>query len=332
MSQKVLVTGGAGYIGSHAVDLFLQAGHQVWILDNFSTGYRQLVHPSSKLVEGDTRDTALVHQVLKENQIDAVIHFAAFTSVAESMTKPEIYYDNNFGGTLSLLKAIEKTLVKTLVFSSTAAVYADPGQKPVTEASEMNPVTPYGKSKLMSEKAIEDFCKVNGMSAVILRYFNVAGASLSGRWGQVGDEHTSLIKRAALAASGKIGHLEVFGTDYATPDGTAIRDYIHVQDLADLHVEAMTIAKKQGDVQIVNCGYGHGFSVRQVIETMKRVSGVDFKVVEKPRRPGDLGQVISDVQKLRALTSWRPQNDDLEHICRTAYQWELKYRESLGIR
>jgi len=321
-SSKVLVTGGAGYIGSHAVDLLIQAGHQVSIFDNFSTGHKKLVHPSAQLIEGDTRNTEILNRALVENNIDSVIHFAAFTSVAESMSRPGLYYDNNFGGTVSLLKAMEKTKVKGLVFSSTAAVYADPGKEPVKEISATDPVTPYGKSKLMSEKAIADCVQASGLSAVILRYFNVAGASVSGRWGQVGDHHTALVKRVALAAIGKIPYLEVFGTDYATPDGTAIRDYIHVEDLADLHIEALKTVGKHQTAQIINCGYGHGFSVRQVIETMKKVSGTDFRVVEKPRRPGDLAQVISDIGCLQKEFAWKPKRNSLELICKTAYDWE----------
>lgn len=328
MSSKVLVTGGAGYIGSHAVDLLIQNQYSVTILDNFSTGHRHLVHQKAKLVEGDTRDTDLAHRILKENQIDSVIHFAAFTSVAESMAKPELYYDNNFGGTLSLLKATQGTAVKNFVFSSTAAVYKDPGKEPVTEQSETDPLTPYGKSKLMSEKAIVDFSSASGLSAMILRYFNVAGASVSGKWGQIGDEHTVLVKRAALAAVGKIPQLEIFGTDYPTPDGTAIRDYIHVEDLVDLHLEALKHLAGANRSRVINCGYGHGYSVRQVIETMKRVSGSDFRVVEKQRRPGDLAQVTANTGLLNREFAWRPKRNSLELICKTAYNWEVSQKRS----
>lgn len=337
LPHKILVTGGAGYIGSHTVDQLIQAGSQVWILDNFSTGHKKLVHPQAQLIEGDTRDTDLVHDQLLKNDIDSIIHFAAFTSVAESVANPEKYYDNNFGGTISLLKALERTSVDSFVFSSTAAVYADPGAQAVDESSLTNPGTPYGKSKLMSEQAIQDYSTAvanfssqtsssfeRNFNSIILRYFNVAGASASGQWGQIGNEHTVLVKRAALAAVGKIPRLEIFGTDYPTLDGTAIRDFIHVEDLANIHLSALKHMKLKRQSVLLNCGYGHGYSVRQVIETMKRVSGRDFPVVELARRRGDLAQVIANSDRLKEQFDWCPQMDDLELICRSAFEWELK--------
>lgn len=324
LQGRVLVTGGAGYIGSHAVEQLIPSGAEVFIYDNLSTGYRKLLHPEAKFIEGDVRNTELVHRVLVENKIDSIIHFAAFTSVAESVALPEKYYDNNFIGTLNLLKALQGTPVQNFVFSSTAAVYSDPGEKLVDENSLTDPLTPYGRSKLMSEACIQDYSKTSGLRSVILRYFNVAGASLSGKLGQCGDEHTVLIKRAALAAAGKIKRLEIFGTDYTTVDGTAVRDYIHIEDLAELHLLALDMLKQGIPSTILNCGYGHGFSVKQVVNTMKKVSGKDFDVVEKPRRSGDLGQVVASVDKLKKLTNWRPKRDNLELICQTAYQWEVQ--------
>jgi len=322
--MKVLVTGGAGYIGSHATESLIQSGYQVVILDNLSRGFKSLLHPKAQFVEGDIRDTDLVIEILKKNQIEAIIHFAAFTGVAESLEQPDLYYDNNFRGTLSLLQACEKAKVKYFIFSSTAAVYKDPGQKLVTEESEAGPITPYGESKLMSEKMIAESASPLGLKYMILRYFNVAGASKSNERGQFGKNSSVLVKRAAQVASGQIKSFSIFGTDYKTVDGTAVRDFIHVEDLADLHVLALQFLQNGGISDTVNCGYGHGFSVRNVIETMKKVSGTDFPVIEEARRPGDLAQVVTSNEKLKKLFNWKPQRDDLELICRSAYQWELK--------
>jgi len=320
--MKVLVTGGAGYVGSHTVDSLIRQGHQVVILDNFSTGHRELLHSQALLIAGDIRDHQLIAATVKEHQIEGVIHFAAFTSVAESVSNPAKYYDNNFQGTLGVLKGIENSNVRFLIFSSTAAVYADPQGSTVTEQSLKNPITAYGRSKLMSEQAIQDICTASGVKFVILRYFNVAGASLSGRYGQIGDEHTVLIKRACLAAVKKLTHLSIFGVDYATKDGTAIRDFIHVEDLADLHVLSLGYLLQGGKSEILNCGYGHGFTVREVIETVQKVSGYKFPVKEEPRRPGDLAEVVADSSKLKNLFHWQPKYPDLELICRTAFDWE----------
>lgn len=320
--MKVLVTGGAGYIGSHTVDSLIRQGHQVVILDNFSTGHRELLHSQAQLVVGDIRDHQLIANTVKQHQIEGVIHFAAFTSVAESVSNPAKYYDNNFQGTLGVLKGIENSGVKYFIFSSTAAVYADPQGATVTEQSLKNPITAYGRSKLMSEQAIQDISGASGIKFVILRYFNVAGASLSGRYGQIGDEHTVLIKRACLAAVKKLSHLSVFGTDYATKDGTAVRDFIHVEDLADVHVLSLGYLARGGESEILNCGYGHGFTVREVIEAVQKVSGYKFPVKEESRRPGDLAEVVADSGKLKKLFTWQPKYPDLELICRTAYDWE----------
>jgi UDP-glucose 4-epimerase len=322
--MKILVTGGAGYIGSHAVDALIKKGDQVFIFDNFSTGHRDLVNPKAKLIEGDVRDVELVHSILNQNKIEGVIHFAAFTNVAESIQKPDLYYGNNFQGTVQILKAVEKTAVRYFVFSSTAAVYQDPGQELVTEDSTTNPVTPYGRSKLMSEQVIRDCAASLNYRYMILRYFNVAGASEEGKWGQRGDEGSVLIKRAALAAAGKIKSLSIFGTDYPTVDGTGVRDFIHVDDLADVHLLALHHLEKGGESDLLNCGYGHGFSVLQVIETMKKVSGQEFEVRLENRRPGDLPQVVASNDKVKSLLKWTPKRDNLELICRTAYEWEIK--------
>lgn len=322
--MKILVTGGAGYIGSHVVAKLIEQGHQVVVIDDFSTGFRRLLHPGAQFFKGDVKDVNLIRSILQETSIEAIFHFAAFTSVAESVRVPEKYYENNLGGTVSILKAVQATSsVKYFVFSSTAAVYSDPGKKLVSEESLINPPTAYGKSKWMSEQALMDFSAARGLKVTILRYFNVAGASSDGKWGQIGDEHTVLVKRAALAAVGKISEIQIFGTDYETPDGTAIRDFIHVEDLADLHGLALDKLKNSQFSGILNCGYGKGFSVRQVLDTMKKVSGKKFTVIEKARRPGDLPSVVADNSELLRRFAWQPKHQDLEQICRSAYLWEM---------
>lgn len=322
--MRVLVTGGAGYIGSHAVDSLIQHGHQVVIVDNLLRGHRHLVHPQAKLIEADVRETEKMARVFQEEKIEAILHFAAFTGVSESLEKPAMYYSNNVGGTISLLKACESYPVPYFIFSSTAAVYQDPGFELVTEQSKVGPVTPYGQTKLMSEKIIQDSAANLGMKYMLLRYFNVAGASESNRWGQEGLDATALVKRAALVAAGRLKSFSIFGTDYPTADGTAVRDFIHVEDLADLHVEALSHLVKGGTTEILNCGYGHGFSVRQVVQTMKTVSGQNFSVLEEGRRPGDLPQVVASNAKVQKLFNWKPKRDDLQLICRTAYNWETR--------
>jgi UDP-glucose 4-epimerase len=323
--MKVLVTGGAGYIGSHAVDSFIQAGHTVVIVDNFSTGSRDLVHPKAKLIEADIRETGKMSRIYEDEKIEAIVHFAAFTGVNESLKNPELYYLNNLGGTISLLAACQKHRISYFIFSSTAALYQDPGLEPVTENSPTGPVTPYGQTKLMSEKVIRDSAESLGIRFMLLRYFNVAGASESNRWGQPGEDATVLIKRAALVASGKLGSFSIFGTDYPTIDGTAVRDFIHVDDLADLHVEALRYLSQGGQSEIVNCGYGHGFSVKQVIETMQKVSGKSFPVLTEGRRAGDLPQVVASNEKAKRLFQWTPKRDNLQLICQTAYNWEMRH-------
>jgi UDP-glucose 4-epimerase len=321
---KVLVTGGAGYIGSHTVESLTQHGHQVVVVDNFSTGHVHLVHPQAHLIEIDVRETDKIEAIYREQKIEAIVHFAALTGVNESLQKPDLYYSNNLGGTISLLKACESYKVPYFIFSSTAAVYKDPGLELVTETSLTEPVTPYGQTKLMSEKVIQDSAAHLGLKFMLLRYFNVAGASHSNQWGQEGEDATALVKRAALVAAGKLKSFSIFGTDYPTIDGTAVRDFIHVEDLADLHVEALKHLSEGGQSEILNCGYGHGFSVRQVLQTMKSVSGQDFPVYEESRRAGDLPQVVASNEKIRNLFNWKPQRDDLKLICQTAYNWETR--------
>ncbi len=322
--KKVLVTGGAGYIGSHVVAQLVLRDYQVVVLDNLSTGHRSLLHPEAQFVEGDIRDEELIRRTFEKFEINSVLHFAALTSVEESLRKPEEYYDNNFSGTLSLLRACEGSSVKNFIFSSTAAVYGGLSSVLVSEDAAIDPATPYGKSKSMSELALKDCGAAYGLRYGILRYFNVAGASMTNRWGQIGDQHSALVKRVAMAAVGKLPELCIFGTDYPTMDGTAVRDYIHVEDLAEIHIQALE--KLSGEIPslLLNCGYGTGFSVRQVIEMMKQVSGKKFTVREASRRPGDLASVVANNSKLVATLNWRPRRNDLRLICQSAFDWESR--------
>lgn len=323
--MKVLVTGGAGYIGSHTAQALLGAGHQVMVMDNITTGFREAVPVGVELIQGDVRNGALLAEVLKKNSVDAVIHFAAKLIVPESLEKPIEYYENNTMGVLSLVQACVASNVKKVVFSSTAAVYGDVSTNALlTERTPTAPLNPYGSSKLMSEQILRDCEAPHGLRSVCLRYFNVAGAAEDGKNGQRTANATHLIKVASQAACGKRASVGIFGTDYPTPDGTGVRDYIHVEDLADLHVLALNYLVEGGKSEIFNCGYGHGFSVREVIDTVKKVSGVDFKVEEQPRRAGDAATLVADSSKVRKAFNWTPKRDNLELICKTAYEWEKK--------
>lgn len=323
--MKVLVTGGAGYIGSHTAQALLGAGHQVMVMDNITTGFREAVPVGVELIQGDVRNGALLAEVLKKNSVDAIIHFAAKLIVPESLEKPIEYYENNTMGVLSLVQACVASNVKKVVFSSTAAVYGDVSTNALlTERTPTAPLNPYGSSKLMSEQILRDCEAPHGLRSVCLRYFNVAGAAEDGKNGQRTANATHLIKVASQAACGKRASVGIFGTDYPTPDGTGVRDYIHVEDLADLHVLALKYLNEGGKSEIFNCGYGHGFSVREVIDTVKKVSGVDFKVEEQPRRAGDAATLVADSSKVRKAFNWTPQRDNLELICKTAYEWEKK--------
>jgi len=324
MSQhKILVTGGAGYIGSHVVRLLTDAGQAVVVLDNLSTGFEDAVI-GAELVVGDTGDRELVSTVLAEHNVDTVLHFAAHTIVPESVTDPLKYYGNNTCCTRNLLECCSKAGVKHFIFSSTAAVYGIPDDTYCTEDSPLAPINPYGTSKLMSEMMLRDLGKASDMRHVILRYFNVAGCDPDGRIGQSTEKATLLIKVAAEVAVGKREQLYVFGTDYPTPDGTGVRDYIHVDDLADAHIKALDYLRQGKDSVTLNCGYGHGYSVREVIDAVNRVSGAPIKVKEEPRRAGDPPALIARADKARKLLGWKPRYDDLDFIVKTALDWERK--------
>jgi UDP-glucose 4-epimerase len=325
---RVLVTGGAGYIGSHMVKLLGErTATAVTVLDNLSTGVAEAVL-SGELVPGDLADEGGLDKLFSNRRFDAVIHFAASIVVPESVGVPLAYYANNTANTIRLLQAAVRHQVKYFVFSSTAAVYGMPTVTPLTEAVPTAPINPYGWSKLMNEQILRDTSLAYpGLHHVILRYFNVAGASLDGRIGQNSPKATHLIKVASETAVGKRSGMEIFGTDYDTPDGTGIRDYIHVEDLAWAHLDALKYLAAGGESEIFNCGYGGGYSVREVIGTMKQVSGCDFPVRESPRRPGDGASLVADNRRIVSTLGWRPRYDDLQVICRTALDWEKKLQE-----
>jgi UDP-glucose 4-epimerase len=323
--MSVLVTGGAGYIGSHMVLELLDAGEDVVVVDNLSTGFAQLVPPRARLVVGDCGALNLIKGLLDANKIDAVIHFAGSIIVPESVAKPLLYYRNNTASALTLMSAVVAAGVPNFIFSSTAAVYGTPEQSPVSEDAALKPESPYGRSKMMVEAMLADAVVAHpGLRYAALRYFNVAGADPKGRAGQSTAGATHLIKVAAETALGKRPFITVYGNDYPTPDGTCIRDYIHVSDLCVAHTAALRHLRKGGESMVLNCGYGHGASVLEVIQTVKRVSGRDFKVVYGPRRPGDPAAIVASPDRITAVFGWQPRYDDLEVIVRHALAWEAK--------
>jgi UDP-glucose 4-epimerase len=324
MTQNaILVTGGAGYIGSHVALMLAEAGERVVVLDNLSTGFRDAVLHGT-FVEGDTGDRALVSRVLAEHDIDTVMHFAAHTIVPESVSDPLRYYRNNTCATRNLLECCRDAGVRNLVFSSTAAVYGIPQDGLAREDSPTVPINPYGTSKLMSEWMLRDLSAASGLRHVALRYFNVAGSDPGGRIGQSTRKATLLVKVACEAALGKRPALTIFGTDYPTPDGTGVRDYIHVTDLADAHVRALAYLREGGASRTFNVGYGRGFSVREVIAAVERVQGAPLPVREAQRRPGDPPRLIAVSDAIREVLDWKPQLDDLDVIVRTSLEWERR--------
>ena len=322
--MATLVTGGAGYIGSHMVLALIDAGEDVIVLDDLSTGFKRAVHPKAQLVVGDVGDEALVSRLIAEHKIDAVIHFAARIVVPDSVADPLGYYLSNTVKTRALLAAVAAARIKHFVFSSTAAVYGAPEEIPVGEDAKLAPISPYGSSKLMSEWMLRDAATAHGIGYVVLRYFNVAGADPQGRAGQSTPNATHLIKVACQTALGKRARMEVFGTDYPTPDGTCIRDYIHVSDLVAAHLDALRHLRIGAGNLILNCGYGHGYSVLEVIDTVKRVSGKDFPLTLSGRRPGDPPVIVARADKIRSALGWQPKFDDLSTIVTHALSWEQK--------
>ncbi|MBI1425213.1 MAG: UDP-glucose 4-epimerase GalE [Gammaproteobacteria bacterium] len=322
-NKSILVTGGAGYIGSHTVRQLGEAGEQIVTLDNLSTGNRKAVL-SGDFVQGDTGDGNLVGKILTDYDVDTVIHFAAHTVVPESVTNPLKYYWNNTCSTRNLLEQCQKHGVKNFIFSSTAAVYGFPESGYASEDTPTAPINPYGTSKLMTEWMLRDLSQASDLNYVALRYFNVAGCDPQCRIGQSTPNATLLIKVAAEAAVGKREKLFVFGTDYDTEDGTGVRDYIHVEDLADAHLKALDYLRDGGKSTILNVGYGHGYSVREVIDAVNRVNGKPLTVEEQPRRAGDPPMLISIADAIRNKLNWSPKHDDLDFIVKTALDWEHK--------
>ncbi len=320
--MAVLVTGGGGYIGSHMVLALLDAGEKVVVLDDLSTGFRWAIAPEATFVSGDVCDAELVKRVVAEHEIEAVIHFAARIVVPDSVADPLGYYLANTVKTRALLEAVVEAGVPHFIFSSTAAVYGMVGIDPVAEDAVLAPISPYGRSKLMSEWMLKDTAFAFPLRYVALRYFNVAGADPAGRSGQSTAGATHLLKVACETALGKRPGIEVYGTDYPTPDGTCLRDYIHVSDLVSAHLDALNYLRAGGESRVFNCGYGQGYSVLDMLETVKAISGVDFAVRYSPRRPGDPAAVVAKADLIRAELGWSPKLDDLPLIVRTAFDWE----------
>jgi len=323
--MAVLVTGGAGYIGSHMVFALLDRGEDVVVLDNLSTGLRGLVSTAAAFVEGNAGDQALVRRLVAEHNVDAIVHFAGSIVVPESVEKPLAYYANNTVVARDLIEAAIESGMKNFIFSSTATVYAGESSGLLSEDLPTGPLSPYGRSKLMTEWMLEDASRAYDFRHVILRYFNVAGADPLGRSGQSSPRATHLIKRACQVALGRVDHLDIFGTDYPTADGTGVRDYIHVSDLVAAHVLALDYLRGGGKSTVMNCGYGHGSSVREVIRAIERVSGHKLLVNEAARRAGDPAWLIADSRRIRATLGWKPSHDNLDEIVKTALDWERRF-------
>lgn len=321
--MRVLVVGGAGYIGSHMVKMLHGAGHEVITLDNLSSGHRDAVL-GGVFIEGDLADTNCLNKVFMEHHPEAVMHFASFIQVGESVRKPDIYYRNNVTNTLNLLDTMLKFDVKKFIFSSTAAVFGEPDYVPIDEAHPNRPLNPYGRSKLMIEQVLADYAKAFDFRSVCLRYFNAAGADPEGQLGERHDPETHLIPLILQAASGRRENIQVFGRDYDTPDGTCIRDYIHIVDLCSAHLAALDYLLQGGESDRFNLGNGSGFSVQEVLDAVQKVSGRSVTVIDGPRREGDPARLVADSKRARSILKWKPVFTDLETIVQHAWQWELK--------
>ena len=325
--MAILVTGGAGYIGGHMVLALVDAGEQVVVLDDLPTGFAWAVPAAATHVVGDRGDEAKLKAIAATHQIDAIAHFAAKIVVPESVSDPLGYYLNNTVKARTLLEFATRNGIRNFIFSSTAAVYGEPSVNPIFEEAPTAPINPYGRSKLMVEWMLEDAAHAHDLSYVALRYFNVAGADPKGRLGQSTPNATHLIKVAVQAALGMRRGLDIYGTDYATADGTCVRDYIHVSDLIAAHILALKHLRAGGESLVFNCGYGHGHSVREVVDVVKKVSGVDFETRLAERRPGDPAALVAGADRIRTRLGWMPQHDNLEEIVTQAYDWERKLRD-----
>ena len=322
--MKILIVGGAGYIGSHMVKMLFQAGHYVVTLDNLSNGFKDAVKYGD-FIEGDIADSDLLDKIFADNQFDGVMHFASYIQVGESVEKPSMYYRNNVTNTQVLLDVMVKHDVKCFIFSSTAATFGEPEYTPIDEAHPQKPINPYGHSKLMVEQILSDFDHAYGLKSVSLRYFNAAGADPDGELGERHDPETHLIPLVLQAASGRRKNITVFGDDYDTPDGTCIRDYIHIYDLCSAHLLGLEYLVNGGGSKAYNMGNGQGYSIKELIDVAKQVTGNDFEVVTGPRRDGDPARLVADSKLLQSELGWKPEYPDLEDIIRHAWAWEQKY-------
>ena len=332
--MAVLVTGGAGYIGSHMVWALLDAGEEVVVVDRLSTGFRWAVAPAARFYLGDVGDQDLLEQIFAENDIGSIIHFAGSVVVPDSVRKPLSYYENNTGKTRTLIAAALEAGIRTMIFSSTAAVYGANGiERPIRETDPVMPQTPYGMSKLMSEMMLQDAAIAHDLRYVALRYFNVAGADPDLRTGQSTQNASHLIKAAVETATGKRRRMDVYGTDYPTPDGTGVRDFIHVSDLVQAHISALSYLRAGGEPMVANCGYGSGYSVLEVLNAVMEENGNRFEVNYMPRRNGDMANVIADASLLRSRLDWKPRHTSINAIVRTALAWEnsLSHRNAFSV-
>ncbi|MFC1752807.1 UDP-glucose 4-epimerase GalE [Thermoproteota archaeon] len=321
----ILIVGGAGYIGSHVNKMLTKQGYQTIVYDNLSYGHKEFVK-WGEFINGDLADIQALRNCFKTHKIEAVMHFSAFTYVGESVENPAIYYQNNVVNTLNLLNVMCEFNVVNFIFSSSCAVYGVPKQLPLTEDHDKAPVNPYGRTKLMIEQIAEDFDCAYGLKSVFLRYFNAAGADPDGEIGERHDPESHLIPLTIYAALGKRADIKVFGTDYPTPDGTCVRDYIHVNDLADAHIRALEYLKKERNSNCFNLGNNQGFSVREIINTVKAVTGKEFTVIEAPRREGDPPVLVGSFEKANEVLGWKPKFTDIKDIVSTAWDWHLKHQ------
>ncbi len=326
--MKILITGGAGYIGSHVVKMLGAQGHELLVYDNLSTGHAWAVL-SGRLIKGDLADVRLLREVLYIFRPDAVIHLAASIQVEESVREPLKYYTDNITHSLNLLDAMRYARVENLLYSSSAEVYGIPANVPIGETAEMHPISPYGRTKEMVERILQDLAASGTVRFVALRYFNVAGADADGQLGQAYARPTHLITRALKCAKGEMPTLSIYGDDHPTPDGTSIRDYVHIDDIARAHVLALEHLMETGTSDAMNCGYGRGFSDREVVSVVKKVTGADFPVEHSYRRPDDAPALVADSTRLRSLTGWMPHHDDLEFIVHSAWEWERNLSRKL---
>ena len=320
----VLVVGGAGYVGSHTVWALHDAGIRAIVLDNLSTGDRRLLPPDVPVVVAQAGDRSVIRRVLADQGCDVVVHLAASILAGESVTDPSPYFANNCGSIIGVLAACLDAGLRNFVYSSTAAVYGEPIAQPISEDAALAPINPYGQTKLAGEWMIHDMARLGAMRSVVLRYFNVAGADPEGRTGPIAKNPTHLVRRACQAAVGTRPVLEVYGTDYPTPDGTCIRDYVHASDIADAHVAALRHLRSGGESLVVNCGYGRGASVREVLAAVEAEAGLRLQVRDAPRRPGDPSRLVADTARIRRVLGWTPRFDDLNRIVRTGLDWERR--------